>query len=197
MQVDKKRIGIAMTGAFGALRSMLPIMTHLVEHGAEVIPVFSYNVNELDTPYISALELRNAVRRITSRSPITSLIDAEQFARKQRIDALLIAPCTGNSLAKLACGVCDTPALVAAKGQLAMNRPVIIAPYVSDALISNARNIGELLARKQVFFVPFSQEGGPSRSGSITAMHECVIESVEWALEGKQMQPVMRSMPPL
>ncbi|MGI6005845.1 MAG: dipicolinate synthase subunit B, partial [Christensenellales bacterium] len=186
---------VAMTGAYGFLRNILVGIDNMQQQGASVIAIFSYNVNEVDTPYISALELRNLVRRLTSRTPITSMVDAEQLVRKQRVDALVVAPCSGNTLAKLALGITDTPVLIAARGQLMMNRPVVIAPYVSDAMTSNAANLGHLLMRKNIFFVPFAQDTGTARSASVNAHFNQIIPTVESALDGVQLQPVLRGSP--
>jgi dipicolinate synthase subunit B len=195
MQLEGKSIVVAMTGAYGFLRNILVGIDNMQQQGASVIAIFSYNVNEVDTPYISALELRNLVRRLTSRTPITSMVDAEQLVRKQRVDALVVAPCSGNTLAKLALGITDTPVLIAARGQLMMNRPVVIAPYVSDAMTSNAANLGHLLMRKNIFFVPFAQDTGTARSASVNAHFNQIIPTVESALDGVQLQPVLRGSP--
>ena len=193
MELTGKRIGFAMTGSFCTYEQVMPVISEIVSLGADVIPILSFNAANLDTRFIKAAELKHFLTVTSGREVIDSIVGAEPIGPKKLLDLLIIAPCTGNTLAKLAAGVTDTPVLLAAKAHLRNVRPVLIAVSTNDALSANAKNIGLLLNMRNVYFVPFGQDDSEKKSTSMVADMTMIIEAAEMALESQQMQPVMLS----
>ncbi|HEY8443432.1 MAG TPA: dipicolinate synthase subunit B [Clostridia bacterium] len=185
------RIGWAMTGSFCTLKSHLPIMQSLTKDN-NVIPIFSFSVASLNTRFTNAAEFFNEVYEITQNKPIITIEDAEPIGPKELLDILVVAPCTGNTLAKLNNAITDTPVLMAIKAHLRNNRPVVLSISTNDALGSNAANLGELLFKKNIYFVPFFQDNHVNKPRSLTADIDMIIPTMESALKGIQIQPIIK-----
>ena len=186
-----KRAGCAMTGSFCTFQAVIEAWRALRETGAELFPILSFNAAALDTRFQTAESVVRALVEITGRAPLTTLAQVEPIGPKKLLDALVIAPCTGNTLAKLAAGIADTPVTLAAKSHLRNGRPLIVAPSSNDALAQNAKNLGTLLAARHVYFVPFGQDDPVSKPNSLVARFDRLPEAVEAALKGRQMQPIL------
>lgn len=191
MILKDKKIGFAITGSFCTLQQIVPQIANLVNLGADILPIISYNIDTTDTRFMIANDLKNIIFEITGKHPIHTIKDAEPIGPKQLLDALIIAPCTGNTLSKLANGITDTPVLMAAKSHLRNNRSVILAVATNDGLGNNAKNIGMLLNLKNIYFVPFGQDDPYTKNNSLLAKMDLIARTVELALESKQIQPVL------
>lgn len=185
-----KKIGLCITGSFCTFKTILEEIKKLAQNN-DVYPVFSFNTASTDTRFFAAQDFCQEVAKATGRKPIVTIADAEPFGPANKMDIMIIAPCTGNTLAKLAAAVTDTPVLMAAKAHLRNNRPLLIALSTNDALAANAKNIGELLGRKNIYFVPFAQDNHTDKPHSLIARYNLIGESMEKALEGQQIQPVL------
>lgn len=195
MTVDfhDKTIGIAVTGSFCTYQKVFEEMEQLARTGATLYSIFSDNAHQTDSRFGQAETFLQKAREITGREPITTIPDAEPIGPRALFDILLIAPCTGNTLSKLANGISDTPVLMAAKAHLRNNRPLVISLATNDALGMNLKNIGILLNTKNIYFVPFGQDNYHKKPNSMIAHTEFIQETIAEALRGKQMQPVIRS----
>ncbi|MDP4126205.1 MAG: dipicolinate synthase subunit B [Bacillota bacterium] len=191
MKFDGLKIGFALTGSHCMLSEVIKVMQHLVDEGAEVTPIISYSVQNMDTRFGKAEDWKNQFKEITHREPIQTIPGAEPIGPKQMFDCLVIAPCTGNTLAKLANGITDTPVLMAAKSHLRNHRPVVLAISTNDGLGLNARNIGTLLITKNVYLVPFGQDNPAVKANSLVAHMDKVPDTIVMACVGKQVQPVL------
>ena len=158
---------------------------------AKVVPIVSQACQTTDTRFGTAEAFLTEVERLTGHTAIGSIRDAEPIGPKKLLDALVIAPCTGNTLGKLAAGITDTPVTMAAKAHLRNDRPVIVAVATNDGLSAAARNIGELLGRKNYYFVPFGQDDWAGKPASLVADFAQVPDTVEAALRGEQLQPLL------
>ena len=156
-----------------------------------LVPIFSFNAATIDSRFGSAQEHMRLAREICGEQPICTIQDAEPIGPKKLLDLLIIAPCTGNTLAKLAHGIADTPVTMAAKSHLRNGRPLLIAPATNDALAASAENIGKLLARKNIYFVPFRQDDPAGKPTSMIADFTQIPEAADAAMQGKQLQPVL------
>ena len=183
-------IGFAMCGSFCTFSKVFPIMEILAEEH-KLFPILSTAVCTTDSRFGKAESFIAFSERICNRSVIRSIGDAEPIGPKKLLDALVIAPCTGNTLAKLAHGIADGPVTMAAKSHLRNGRPVIIAVSTNDALGAAAENIGKLLARKNYYFVPFRQDDAASKPASMVADFTKLPGALAAAMEGKQLQPVL------
>lgn len=192
MDLSTKRIGFAFTGSFCTLMSVFEQMTRLTEICDKVIPIFSDAVAKWDTRFVKSQDFYDMVYKKTDTEPITTICDAEPIGPKKLLDAVVVAPCTGNTLAKLANGITDTPVLMAVKAHLRNCRPVVIAVSSNDALGSNAENIGKLLYRKNFYFVPMQQDSPKGKPCSIVADFDMIIPTLEAALDEKQIQPIYK-----
>jgi dipicolinate synthase subunit B len=188
-----KKIGVAMTGSFCTYEKIWQELSNLVAEGAKVRTVFSYNAQTLDSRFGKAEDFLKKAEEITGQSPITTIVQAEPIGPKGLFDIMVIAPCTGNTLAKLATGITDSPVLMAAKSHLRNNRPVVICLSSNDSLSMNLKNVGLLMNTKNIYFVPFGQDNCVGKPNSMVAHTELIIKTLEEALEGKQIQPVIDS----
>ncbi len=185
------RIGYAMTGSFCTLSDALEPLRRLVELRADVQPIFSTNVAHTDTRFFAAADLRSAVRGITGKEPWDTLVQVEAIGPKKLLDLLIVCPCTGNTMGKLAAGITDTPVVMACKSHLRNARPVLLALATNDGLSASAGSLGALLNRKNVFFVPFGQDAPISKPCSLMAKLSLLPQAAAAALEGRQLQPVL------
>ena len=183
-------IGFAMCGSYCTHRRALAELEKLVKQGHEVLPIVSENVASTDTRFGSANELRKRLYEITGREAIRTVVDAEPLGPKIKLDALIICPCTGNTLAKMAQGITDTAVSMVAKAHLRSNRTLVIALASNDALSSNLKNISAMLNRKNVFFVPMEQDDPSGKPHSLVASFELLAPTLEAAMEGRQIQKI-------
>lgn len=183
-------IGFAFTGSYCTFSKIFPVLEE-ISKSAEVIPVFSNNSAETDTRFGSSAEFVERAEKVCGKKAITTITEAEPIGPKKLIDALVIAPCTGNTIAKLANGIADTTVTLAAKSQLRNNRPVIIAVSTNDGLGANAVNIGRLLVRKNIYLVPFGQDDCIEKENSVVADFKQIPATIAAALEKRQVQPVL------
>ncbi|NYB75015.1 dipicolinate synthase subunit B [Sedimentibacter hydroxybenzoicus DSM 7310] len=191
MILSGKNIGIGITGSFCTFDKIIPPITKLKELEANVSTVFSDNAKSCDTRFCEAEDFLKLVYQLTGNEPITTIVDAEPVGPKNLFDIFIIAPATGNTIAKLANAITDTPVLMAAKAHLRNNKPVVISVSTNDALSMNFKNIGTLYNTKNIFFVPFGQDNYRSKPNSMVADVDQMIPTIEKALEGKQIQPVI------
>ena len=189
--MKKTSIGFAMTGSFCTFERVLKQMEALVRRGYEVLPVLSFNAGTLDTRFMTAEHLRARIVEITGNEPIDTLAGAEPIGPKKMTDVFLIAPATGNSLAKLAGGIYDTPALLGAKSHLRNDRPLVLAVSTNDGLGAAAQNIGRLLNVRNIYFVPFGQDDPVKKPRSLVADFSQIPRTIAAALSGVQMQPIL------
>lgn len=194
MQKDRLRgvkTGVVLTGSHCTIPDTLPQLRKLKAEGAKIFPIFSYTVNEMDNRFYKVEDLKREITGITDQPLINSIVGAEPIGPQKLLDILVVMPATGNTIAKLANGIVDTPALMAIKSQLRNQKPVVIAISTNDGLGINARNIGTLLNTKNIFFVPFRQDNPLEKVNSLVACMEKVIDTVVLALQGKQIQPLL------
>jgi dipicolinate synthase subunit B len=191
MTLENWTIGFALTGSFCTMQAALDEMQKLVEAGAKIIPIISDCVRDTDTRFYSKEDLRFKIARITGAPIIQTIGQAEPIGPQKLLDALVIAPCTGNTLAKLAASVSDTPVLMASKAHLRNGRPIVIAISTNDGLAGNAKNIGVLLNMRNHYFVPFGQDDPKNKCRSLVARMHLIRPTLEEALEGRQIQPIM------
>ena len=183
-------IGFAMCGSFCTFSQVFPVMEQLCkEHN--VIPIFSQVVCSTDSRFGKAADHILQAERICGQSPWNSIAQVEPIGPKKLLDALIIAPCTGNTLAKLAASIADGPVTMAAKSHLRNGRPILVAVSTNDALAGAAENIGRLLARKHYYFVPFGQDDPAGKPTSLVADFKQIPQALEAALAGKQLQPTL------
>lgn len=184
------RVGLAMTGSYCTFDKVLTAAARLCE-SYDVTPIMSPNAAGVDTRFGPAAEFRARLEEMTGKSIITTIPQAEPIGPKHMFDVLLIAPCTGNTLAKLASGVTDTCVTMAAKSHLRNARPVLIAVSTNDGLSGSAANIGTLLARKNIYFLPFYQDDPGKKPNSLAADYALLEKAIDAACEGRQLQPVL------
>ena len=183
-------VGFALCGSFCTYQHIFPVMESLSKKH-RVIPIFSFAAQSVDSRFGAAEDHLQKAREICSCTPIQTMEAAEPIGPKHMLDALIIAPCTGNTLAKLAHSIADTPVTMAAKSHLRNGRPVIVAVSTNDALAGAAENIGRLLARKNYYFVPFGQDDCIGKPTSLVADFSKIPGTLDLALEGRQIQPIL------
>ncbi len=185
------RLGFALCGSFCTMEGAVDALRGLAGRVARVIPILSEAAAATDTRFGGAEELRRQVEEICGMPPITTVKDAEPIGPKKLLDALIVCPCTGNTLGKLAHGITDGPVTMAAKSHLRNGRPLILALATNDGLGASAPNLGSLLGRKNLYFVPFGQDDPFGKPTSLVADYTRLEETVEAALRGKQLQPLL------
>lgn len=183
-------IGFALCGSFCTYDRVFPVMERLGK-SYELIPIFSQSAYSTDSRFGNAETHIARAEAICGRPVLHTLAEVEPIGPKKMLDALIIAPCTGNTLAKLAHSIADGPVTMAAKSHLRNGRPVIIAISTNDALAGAAENIGKLLSRKHYYFVPFGQDDAFGKPTSIVGDFSKIPQTLEMALEGKQLQPLL------
>ena len=187
----QERIGFALCGSFCTHEAVLRALQTLTEIYETVIPIVSEISAASDTRFGDAAELLERIRALTGRDALRTIPDVEPVGPKKLLDALVIAPATGNTIAKLAHGVTDSAVTMAAKAHLRNDRPVILAVSSNDGLSAGAKNIGELLVRKNYYFVPFGQDNASAKPTSLVADFSRLPETVDAALRGRQIQPLL------
>ena len=188
---SRARIGFALCGSFCTLKKMTDQLERLAEIGYDLTPIMSENTYTTDTRFGKAEEFVQRVENICGKPVLHRISEVEPIGPKKLLDLLVIAPCTGNTLAKLANGISDSAVSLAAKAHLRNERPVLVAVSSNDALSGNARNLGTLMDTKNYFFVPFGQDDAVKKPTSLVAKTEMIPEAVKAALEGRQIQPIL------
>ena len=186
------KIGFVMTGSFCTIEATYPAIKDLVGRGGDIIPIISPAVDEFNTRFQSAESIKVKLQEITGNRIITTITEAEPIGPKDLLDALVVAPCTGNTLAKIAHGITDTSATMAIKAILRNGHPVVIAISTNDALSANACNIGTMMNVKNIYFVPFYQDDCIKKPTSLVADNDLIFETLMSALQGKQIQPIIK-----
>lgn len=192
MSLKGKKIGIAFTGSFCTYEKVFEELKKLVSEGAEVQPIFSEASQRINSRFGNAEDFVARAEAITGIKPMLTIDQAEPIGPKSLLDILVILPCTGNTIAKLANGITDTPVLMAAKAHLRNEKPLLVSVSTNDALGMNMKNIGLLLNAKHIYFVPFGQDSPKKKPNSMIAHTELLIPSIEAALEGRQYQPIIQ-----
>lgn len=191
MNLTGKKIGFALTGSFCTFAKTIEQIKKLVEKGAEVIPIMSYNSYNLDTKFGDAKQHIENIEKITNKKIINTIQGAEPIGPQHLTDIMIIAPCSGNTLAKLANGITDTPVLMAAKSHLRNGNPLVIAISTNDGLSGSAENIGKLLNRNNYYFVPFRQDNPITKPRSLVFDADYIIKTLETSLDKEQIQPIL------
>ena len=190
--MSKPVLGVCVTGSFCTFEKVFAQLEGLTRHFS-LLPIFSFNAAGLDTRFGKAADHLARLKQLSGRDPILTIPQAEPIGPKKLLDALLIFPCTGNTIAKLANGITDSPVLMAAKAHLRNERPLIISISTNDALSMNLKNIGVLMNTKHIYFVPFGQDDPEKKTHSMIAHTDRIIPTIEAALDGIQYQPVLIS----
>ena len=190
--LKNKRIGFAMTGSFCTFSRIFPEAERLRSIGAELYPILSYNAFNLDTRFFSADAVRSRLQEICCREIWHTLQEVEPIGPRKLLDLLIVAPCTGNTLGKLAAGIIDTPVTMAVKSQLRNSRPVLLAVSTNDGLGASARSIGALMTARDIYFVPYEQDDPQGKPASLVARMDLIAESAAAALAGGHLPHLFR-----
>ena len=191
MKLEGKRIGFVMTGSFCTFKKTIEQLEKIINEKAEVLPVMSYNAYNLDTKFGKAKDYIDKIQKLTGKEIIHTIQEAEPIGPKRMTDIMIIVPASGNTMAKLAYDIIDTPATMAAKSHLRNDLPLVIAPSTNNGLGANAQNIGKLLNRANHFFVPFRQDNPITKPRSIVFDYQYIIKTLEMALDREQVQPIL------
>ncbi len=185
------RVGFAISGSFCTFSRVLAEMEKLTAAGMELTPILSFNASTLDTRFGTAADFIERLTALTGRAPLTTLVEVEPIGPKALFDILVCAPCTGSTLARLACGMSDTPVSLAVKSHLRRGRPVVIAVSTNDALGASMRNIALLKNTKHLYFVPLHQDDPVNKPNSLVADFSLLGDTIAAALAGTQIQPLL------
>lgn len=191
MTLENKTIGFAMCGSFCTFRNALDSAKALKSAGAEIIPIMSETAYNTDTRFGTCIDFQHELEEIAERHILHTVYETEPIGPKKLLDALVILPCTGNTLAKLSNAVADSSVTLAAKAHLRNKRPLIIGVSTNDGLGAAAENIGRLLARKHCFFIPFGQDDCVHKPNSLIADFTKLNETISEALDNRQFQPIL------
>ncbi|UNC91852.1 dipicolinate synthase subunit B [Candidatus Contubernalis alkalaceticus] len=191
MSLNGLNIGIGITGSYCTFDKIVPVLEEMTRLGAEIHPIITPAVNYIDTRFGKAEYWKERIKEVTGREPIYTIVGAEPVGPKSYLDVMVVAPCTGNTLAKLANGITDTAVLMAVKAQLRNVKPVVIAISTNDGLGLNAKNLGILINMKNIFLVPFGQDNPIKKENSLVARMDLLIKTIEKAREGRQIQPIL------
>ena len=184
------KIGFGICGSFCTFHRIIPVMERLAAAGHEITPIMSAAAYFTDTRFGKCEGINRKITEICGKEIIHELKTAEPIGPKKLFDVMAVAPCTGNTLAKLAAGITDTPVTLAVKAHLRNLRPTVIAVSTNDALSGSAQNIGRLLNRKNIFFVPMKQDDPEKKPRSVVADFERLGDTIEAACQGRQIQPI-------
>ena len=192
MKLENITIGLCITGSFCNFNMTKDVIRSLMQEGATVIPIISNNVKKLDTRFYKAKEFVQMVEDETKNKVIDSIVKAEPIGPKNMVDILVICPCTGNTLAKLANGINDTTVTMAVKSHIRNNKPVVIGISTNDGLGKTLKNIAEIIDTKNYFFVPFSQDNYISKPKSLVLDYDKLVDTIKLGMEFKQIQPILK-----
>ena len=191
MNLKDKKIGIGLTGSFCTFEKTFRVLADLSQTGADLYPILSNASQKISCRFGTPKDYLEQITALTGKSPITTIEDAEPIGPSSCLDLFAIIPCTGNTAAKLANGITDSPVLMAAKAHLRNNKPLVIAISTNDGLGMNLKNIGILFSSKNIYFVPFGQDNWQKKPGSLVAHMQLLKPTLEQALEYRQYQPVL------
>lgn len=191
MDFNKINVGFALTGSFCTFKKVIPKIQELKDLGANIIPIMSYNSYNFDTKFGKAKDFIEEIEGITENKIIHTIQGAEPIGPKSLTDIMVVAPCSGNTLAKLANSIIDTPTTMAIKSHLRNQRPLVVGISTNDALSGSAENIGKLLNRKNYYFVPFTQDNPITKPTSLVFKFDYLIPTIQEALNNKQLQPII------
>ena len=193
--MNKIKLGFALTGSFCTFEQNLRLMEELANDNYDILPIMSFNASNLDTRFGKAKDFRDRIEDICKKKIICSIEEAEPIGPKKMTDIMLVSPCTGNTLSKLAYSITDTPVTMAVKSHLRNNLPVVIGVSTNDALAGSAKNIGILSNLRNYYFVPLRQDNSKGKPNSLVARFDMTKQSLECALNNVQLEPVV--LPPL
>lgn len=186
------KIGIALTGSFCTINEIIGEIENIKDMGAMITPIVSEHVKTMDTRFGKANDTIKKLEEISENHVISSIQEAEQIGPKKMFDIMLIAPCTGNTMAKLANSVIDTTVTMAAKAHLRNQRPLVLSMATNDGLGNSAVNIGKLISLKNIYLVPFGQDNYEKKPNSLVAKSNLIVNTLEEALNGNQIQPILQ-----
>ena len=185
------RVGFCMTGSFCTFEKAFAVMKRLSESGCDILPVMSFCAACSDTRFGKASEHIRLAEQLCKKPVITTIAEAEPIGPKSLTDIMIVAPCTGNTTARLAQGITDTPVTMAVKSHLRGEKPVVLACATNDALAGSFKNIAQLMGRKHFYFVPFGQDDPVKKPASLVADFSLAEQTMAAAMTGKQLQPVL------
>ena len=188
--LDGLNLGVALCGSFCTFSKTIVLIEELVNKGLNVFPIMSFNAYNTCTRFGKPEDIINKIETLTGKTIIHTIVDAEPLGPKGILDAILVAPCTGNTLAKMTYGITDTPVLLAAKSLMRNGRPIIIALATNDGIGGNLKNIGYMINKKDIYFVPLGQDDTIKKPYSLVADFSRTISTIEFALNDQQIQPV-------
>jgi len=191
MSLKGKKIGFGITGSHCTYDEVFPQIKNLVDEGAEVVPIVTFTVKNTNTRFGKGIDWIEKIEEVTGRKVIDSIIEAEPLGPKHPLDCMVIAPLTGNSMSKLANALTDSPVLMAAKATMRNQKPVVVGISTNDALGLNGQNLMKLIAAKYLYFIPFGQDDPFKKPNSMVADMSQLAETVESAINGKQLQPMI------
>ena len=194
MSLENLKIGLGITGSFCNFSETKNVICDLKKENADVLPIISFATRDYDTRFYKKSEYIKMLENETKNKVIDTIQKAEPIGPKNMVDVILICPCTGNTLAKLAHGITDTPVLMAVKSHIRNNKPVVIGVSTNDGLGMSLENIGKLLNTKNMYFVPFRQDDYVSKPKSLVLDYNYIIDTLKFAIKGKQIQPILSSM---
>lgn len=191
MELENKKIGFAMCGSFCTFKRAVIELEKLAAEGADITPIMSQVSANTDTRFGTAEFFTSKIKAITGKDIITEIKTAEPIGPKNLLDALVVLPCTGNTLAKIASGIADTSVTMAVKSHLRNQKPVLVAVSTNDGLGTAAKNIASLMNMKNIYFIPFVQDDYIKKPNSLVADFEYMIPALKSALDGNQLQPIL------
>ena len=191
MNLEGKRIGFVMTGAFYTFRKTIDELQKIVKQGAKVVPIMSENSYTMDTKYGKAKDFINEIEEICKHKILHTILEVEPIGPKDMLDIVVVAPATENTIAKLANDIIDNPAVMAVRSILRREKPVVLGISGNNGLSSAGENIGKLLNMKHYYFVPFRQDNPITKPRSIVFDTSYLIKTIEHALDGEQIQPIL------
>lgn len=193
MKLDGIKLGLCITGSFCTINDNLEVIKSLKEQGADLTSIFSNAVSTSTNKFSDAKTRYNIFEEITNKKIIDTIEKAEPIGPNKPFNALVVIPCTGNTISKIANGITDTPVTMAIKAHLRNGLPVVIAISSNDALGFNAKNIGLLLNTKNIYFVPFYQDSPFDKENSLMFDGDKLVDTVLSSLDKKQLQPIVTS----
>lgn len=188
---ENLNIGLGITGSFCNFKYIKEVIYSLQDEGANVIPIVSENVKSLDTRFYKSKDFLEMLKSTTKNKVISSIVEAEPIGPKNILDILVICPCTGNTLAKIANGITDSTILMAIKSHIRKNKPVVIGISTNDGLGAALENIGKVINTKNFYFVPFSQDDPVNKPKSLVLDYSYILDTIKEALENRQIQPIL------
>ncbi len=191
MDLAGKKVGFALTGSHCTLARVIPAIEELVKLGADVQPILSEAIRRDNTRFGRPKEWEEKVIKITGNKPLTTVPEVEPIGPQKLLDLLIVAPCTGNTMAKVANGITDTVVTMAIKAHLRNKRPVVLAIATNDALGNNAKNIGVIINMPNIFLVPLGQDNPTGKPNSLVARMDLIVQTAQYAVEKRQLQPVI------